>query len=182
MSAQGLLISLFRYKAWADEGLIAGLARLEEEAPDDEYYTAVSVLNHAHIVDRIFVANLQRVRHAYTKTETAEVPKLEDLSRAIRETDQWYVAYLERLDETELTEAIEFVFTDGTPGRMSREEMLGHIIAHAGYHRGEVGRILTQLTTSSPRDTFTGYLHEVEPARRGLPGEHRTTLPPVPAR
>ena len=182
MSAQALLISLFRYKAWADEGLITGLAKLDEGSSRDEYYTAVGILNHAHIVDRIFVANLQRVRHAYTKTGTAEVPKLEDLSRAIKETDQWYIEYLERLGETEFTEAIEFLFTDGMPGRMSREEMLGHVITHAGYHRGEVGRILTQLTASSPRDTFTGYLHEVEPARRGLPGEHHTTLPPAPAR
>ena len=182
MSARAFLISLLRYKAWADEGLIAGLARLEDESPNDEYYTAVSILNHAHIVDRIFVANLQRVRHAYTNTGTAEAPKLDDLSRAIKETDQWYIAYVERLGETELTEAIEFLFTDGTPGRMSREEMLGHVVTHAGYHRGEVGRILTQLTTSSPRDTFTGYLHEVEPARRALPGERHTTLPPEPVR
>ena len=166
MSAQALLISLFKYKAWADEGLIAGLTELGEGSPHAEYYTAIHILNHAHIVDRIFVANLQRMRHVYATTGTDEVPKPEDLFKAIRETDQWYVGYVARLGGAEFAEAIEFRFTDGTPGQMSREEMLGHVIAHSGYHRGEVGRIMTQLTTSSPRDTFTGYLHEAEPARR----------------
>ena len=104
--------------------------------------------------------------HEYVTTGTDNVPHLEELIQSIRDTDQWYIAYVESLSETDLTEVIEFSFTDGTPGRMSREEMLGHVIAHSGYHRGEVGRIMTQLTGSTPRDTFTGYLHEVEPARR----------------
>ena len=84
----------------------------------------------------------------------------------MKETDRWYIDYVARLNPQELEESIEFTFTDGAPGRMSREEMLAHVATHAGYHRGEVGRILTRLTGSSPPDTFTGYLHQAEPARR----------------
>jgi uncharacterized damage-inducible protein DinB len=161
-----LLKSLFQYKAWADDKLIAALSELGQVSSSPEHQTAVRILNHAHIVDRIFVANLQRTGHTYATTDADELPNLEALFSAIKETDAWYIDYVACLDDAQLMEAIAFTFTDGTPGRMSREEMLAHIIAHGGYHRGEVGRILTQLTASSPRDTFTGYLHEVEPMRR----------------
>jgi uncharacterized damage-inducible protein DinB len=168
MSALTLLSSLFRYKAWADEGLIVGLRDLAYDRPDGEGDTATCIFGHAHIVDKIFEAHLQQVRHGYATTGTVDVPNLEELAQSVRETDQWYIAYVESLTSLELGETVEFTFTDGSPGRMSREEILGHVIAHGGYHRGEVGRILTQLTASSPRDTFTGYLHEVEPARGSL--------------
>ena len=166
MSTQTLLASLFRYKAWADEGLLASLADLAKTGPPDEYRAAVRVFNHACIVDRIFVANVQRMAHAYTATGADETPSLEALTQAVRETDRWYVDYVARLSPLELEESIEFTFTEGTPGRMSREEMLAHVATHAGYHRGEVGRIMTRLTGASPPDTFTGYLHQAEPARR----------------
>ncbi|MFM0730047.1 DinB family protein [Paraburkholderia sediminicola] len=165
MSAQTLLVSLFEYKAWADQGLIAGLSRLDKLSSEAGYRTAVGIFNHAQIVDRIFGANLQCEKHAYRRTDSDDVPNLEDLSNAIRDMDRWYIQYVTHLRDADLTEAIAFSFTDGTAGRMSREEMLGHVIAHGGYHRGEIGQILTQLTGSSPRDTFTGFLHEVEPAR-----------------
>jgi len=166
MSTQTLLASLFRYKAWADEGLLAGLAKLAATGPAGEYRTAAHVFNHACIVDRIFVANLQRMAHGHTATDAPEPPPLEALAEAVRETDRWYIDYIARLDPQALTENIDFTFTDGAPGRMSREEMLAHVATHAGYHRGEVGRILTRLTGSSPPDTFTGFLHQAEPGRR----------------
>jgi uncharacterized damage-inducible protein DinB len=49
---------------------------------------------------------------------------------------------------------------------MSREEMLAHVITHGAYHRGEVGRILLQLSIQRPREVFTGYLHKTDAARR----------------
>ena len=166
MSTQTLLASLFRYKAWADEGLLASLADLAAKGPADEYRTAARVFNHACIVDRIFVANVQRMPHGHTATGATEPPPLEMLAEAVRETDRWYVDYVARLGPRELEESIEFTFTDGAPGRMSREEMLAHVATHAGYHRGEVGQVLTRLTGSSPPDTFTGFLHRAEPGRR----------------
>lgn len=176
MSAQTLLTSLYRYKAWADEGLLADLAALADNGPTDDYRTAVLVFEHACIVDRIFVANLQQVAHGYTATGTREAPPLEELARAVRQTDGWYIDHVARLGPEDLAQPIEFLFTDATPGRMTREEMLAHVVTHAGYHRGEVGRIMTRLTGASPPDTFTGYLHQAEPARRlrsGPPGPGR---------
>ncbi|WP_454907739.1 DinB family protein [Variovorax gossypii] len=166
MTTQTLLNSLFRYKSWADEGLLAGLATLAERAPQAEYQAAVRVFNHACIVDRIFVANLQRMEHGCTATGSDTAPPLRELAETVRETDRWYVAYTARVSTEELAQIIDFTFTDGAAGRMSRQEMLGHVVTHAGYHRGEVGRIMWRLMGSSPPDTFTGFLHQAEPARR----------------
>src|SRR4029077_6299829 len=101
--------------------------------------------------DRIFVANLRRMRHRYTATGAAEAPAVEELFNGVRETDQWYVEYVARLSSEDLGEAIEFTFPDGAQGRMSREEMLAHVITHGNYHRGEVGHILSQLSLARPR-------------------------------
>jgi uncharacterized damage-inducible protein DinB len=166
MTTQTLLNSLFRYKSWADEGLLASLATLAERAPQAEYQAAVRVFNHACIVDRIFVANLQRMEHGCTATGSDTAPPLRELAETVRETDRWYVAYTARVSTEELAEIIDFTFTDGAAGRMSRQEMLGHVVTHAGYHRGEVGRIMWRVMGSSPPDTFTGFLHQAEPARR----------------
>jgi uncharacterized damage-inducible protein DinB len=49
---------------------------------------------------------------------------------------------------------------------MSRQEMLTHVAVHGTYHRGEVGRILRQLSAPLPWDTFAVYLHQAQPERR----------------
>lgn len=170
MSAQTLLASLYRYKAWADECLLAALATLRDTGPPDEYRTAARVFDHACTVDRIFVANLQQLPHGLAATGAPEAPPLEELAAAVRQTDRWYLDHVARLGPQELTDMLAFTFTDGTEGCMSREEMLAHVVTHAGYHRGEVGRILTRLTGTSPPDTFTGYLHQAEPGRRERAG------------
>jgi len=169
MTTRSLLTSLFEYKAWANDRLLAAMAALGDEALQAERRSALLILNHAHIVDRIFAANLQKVGHGYSNNEPDDAPPLAELSIAVRDTDRWYVDYAGRLGPDELGEVIAFTFTDGAPGRMSREEMLAHVIAHGGYHRGQVGQILSQMPIalrreSVFRDTFTSYLHRPDAA------------------
>ncbi|WHO71042.1 DinB family protein [Rhizobium sp. BT03] len=166
MSAKTLLNSLFRYKADADDELLDALSALSEEARSDTFRSALRVLNHAHLVDRIFAANLQRLDHSFTASWSSEAPPLAQLASDIRETDGWYIDYTARIAPDEMEEVVGFTFTDGGRGRMSREEMLAHVVTHAGYHRGEVGRLLPDIESTAMRDVFTGYLHRADPARR----------------
>ena len=78
----------------------------------------------------------------------------------------WFVDQAGALTPARLEEEVAFTFTDGQRGRMSREEMLAHVITHGSYHRGEVGQMLKRLSTAPPRDLFTAYLHRAEPQRR----------------
>jgi uncharacterized damage-inducible protein DinB len=166
MIASTTLVSLFNYKAWANGELYSAVGTIDAAKHESERHTCIRLLNHIYTVDRIFVNNLQRTAHGFTATNTSETPTLDVLQADVRDTDRWYVDYVSRLTANELSEPIEFMFTDDTPARMTREEMLLHVSLHGGYHRGAVGRILAQLGISPPRDLFTGFLHRSEPERR----------------
>lgn len=166
MSTSSLLHSLFKYKAWANEELFAELAKVDPVAHQAERHTAIRLLNHIYVVDRIFAAHLSGEAHTYAGTNTPETPTFEDLRAAVAESDRWYVEYVGSLPPERLPESLPFTFTDGAKGFMSREEMLAHIVTHGGYHRGAVGRIMAQLSVAPPRDIFTVYLHKSEPQRR----------------
>lgn len=166
MSASTLLLSLFKYKAWANEELFSELGKLSPEAHKSERHSAIRLLNHIYVVDRIFAAHLSGTAHAYTATNTPDTPTFEELRSAVAASDSWYVEYVGQLPPDQLTEILPFTFTDGEHGAMSREEILAHIATHGGYHRGAVGRIMAQVSVPPPRDIFTVYLHKSEPRRR----------------
>jgi uncharacterized damage-inducible protein DinB len=161
-----LFTRLFKYKSWANDELLTALEALDPVARQSELHAAIRIFNHAYVVDRIFAAHLSRSSHPYTDTNTAETPSLEALREAVATSDQWYVDHVGRMTPALLSESISFTFTDGGHGRMTREEMLIHVVTHGGYHRGAIGRILAQLSIAPPRDVFTGYLHQSEPSRR----------------
>ena len=128
---------LFRYKAWANAELLDRLAALGEDSP---------------IVP---LANADAM------------PALAELDAGIRASDREYVDYVAALDRGQLDERIDFTFTDGRPGRMSREEMLLHVITHGVGHRGQVSAVMLFDSVPPARDGFTTWLHEAEaPARR----------------
>jgi len=166
MGTSTLLQSMFRHKAWANAELFAELAKVDPVAHAAERHAAIRTLNHIFVVDRIFAAHLCGQAHVYAATNTAETPPLEALRDEVAASDRWYVDHIGTLTPQALAEAVDFVFTDGQPGRMSREEMLAHVATHGSYHRGAVGRIMAQVAVPPPRDIFTVFLHQSEPRRR----------------
>lgn len=155
---------LFRYKAWANDTLLTALAGLDGESSITGL--AVKALSHTHVVDRIFAAHLRRESHSYTSANPGEMPTLDELAADIRNTDREYVDYVTTLDRDTLAEPIDFTFTDGTPGRMSREEMLVHVINHGTGHRGQISAVMLLNAVSPAKDGFTTYLHETEASTR----------------
>lgn len=155
---------LFLSKAWANEALLTALSRLGDESHVTPL--AIRALSHAYVVDRIFAAHLRRQDHAYTSANLAEMPTLADLSADMRASDREYVDYVSTLDNDQLAERIDFTFTDGAPGRMSREEMLLHLITHAAGHRGQVSALMLLNSLAPAQDGFTTYLHEAEASTR----------------
>lgn len=166
MSSASLLTSLLQYQAWANQELCSELLRLDPVTHPAELHAALRILNHIHVVERIFVANLQGISHAYSATNTEATPTLAVLYQAVQDTDRWYLEYVAGLSSEQLAERLHMRFVDGDAGCMSREEMLAHIVTHGGYHRGAVGRIMAQLALAPPRDIYTGFLHQTEPERR----------------
>jgi uncharacterized damage-inducible protein DinB len=166
MSSVALLREMFRYNAWANAAFFAKLELLDAEQYGEERHVAIRQFNHCLVVNRIFKAHLTGRPHSYTADNTPETPSLNDLGAAVAASDRWYLHYLEGVSEAELAEQIAFVFTDGDRGCMSRQEILIHAAIHGAYHRGEMGRILRQISAPLPWDTFAVFLHQTEPERR----------------
>jgi uncharacterized damage-inducible protein DinB len=162
---QDTLQHLFRYKAWANDELLTALARLDRKSPI--IGLAIKALSHSYVVDRIFAAHMRRKTHDYKSANLSEMPTLEDLSADIRTCDQAYIDYVSALDRDQLVERIDFAFTDGAPGRMSREEMLMHVITHGIGHRGQVSAVMLLNSVAPAKDGLTTYLHEAEASTRG---------------
>lgn len=156
---------LFRYKCWANDELLTRLAQLGDGSPVTAL--AIQALGHTYVVDRIFAAHLRRTPHGYTSANPVELPTLENLSAAIRGSDREYNYFVSTLDHRQLTEQIDFSFTDGAAGRMSRAEMLMHVIIHGAGHRGQVSALLLLNSLPPAKDGFTTYLHEAEASIRG---------------
>jgi len=159
------LKSLFGYKSWANAELFSLLATLPPEH-SEQLHTCIRTLNHIYVVDRIFRAHLREEQRPFDATNTKATPSLEQLRTNVEATDAWYRNYVSSLTASALPEVLAFTFTDGDRGRMSREEILLHVLTHGGYHRGNVGQVLKSLSITPPRDLYTKFLHQSEPARR----------------
>ncbi|WP_027469117.1 DinB family protein [Deefgea rivuli] len=161
-----LLLSLFEYKAWANHELFQALQALDPDSQHEQLHATLRILNHIYVVDRIFAAQLQGIPHDYSNTNTKATPTLAALYHDVQACDNWYLEYIAALNTEQLSEMLKFTFVDGDLGRMSREEILAHIITHGGYHRGAVGRIMAQISIAPPRDIYSRFLHFSEPKRR----------------
>ena len=154
----------FRYKAWANDALLTALAGLGADSPVTAL--AIKALSHTYAVDRIFAAHLRRKAHAFTSANLTAMPTLETLAADMRASDREYIDYVATLDGAQLAERIDFTFTDGAAGRMSREEMLQHVIGHGVGHRGQVSAVMLLNGLTAVKDGFTTYLHEAEASAR----------------
>lgn len=159
------LKSLFGYKSWANTELFDLLATLPEQHAQ-QLHTCIRTLNHIYVVDRLFRARLSGEPSPFEATNTRDTPSLELLRRDVMDTDAWYENYVSSVSDAELSSILEFTFTDGDAGRMSKEEILVHVLTHGGYHRGNVGQVLKSISVAPPRDLYTRFLHQSEPSRR----------------
>lgn len=172
MDASDLLFKMLSYQAWANEEILRAMEGLDAEHHAEERQHALRLMNHCLVVNKIFVAHLKGERHQFTSSNTPGTPELDELYTETVKVDRWYLGYVEAAASGMLNESIPFEFTDGDKGYMTREEMLTHVVTHGGYHRGEVGRLITQASARSghevglPWDTYAVYLHQSEPGRR----------------
>jgi uncharacterized damage-inducible protein DinB len=158
--------SLFRFKSWANAELLEALEAIDAASHPSEHKAALRTVNHLHVVDQIFRGHLQSVPHGFEATNTPHTPMLAELRQSVGAIDDWYVHYVDGLDDAQLTEEVRFSFTDGDAGRMTRQEILMHVLTHGGYHRGAVGQVLRGVGIAPPRELYTRFLHATEPQRR----------------
>ncbi|WP_392431296.1 DinB family protein [Yersinia sp. HM-2024] len=91
-------------------------------------------LNHIHIVDKIFRAHLCGETHDYQSTVSDDIPDLHVLRQEAIDSNDWLISYASSLGANTGIKRVQFIFTDGAYGDMTREEILLHLLTHALYH------------------------------------------------
>ncbi len=151
---------LIDIKRWADRGLYEAVARSLERLTPEDAFIMRRILDHMHVVDRIFQHHLQGVPHAFSAPRSEEIPELEALGKSVAETDDWYASYVRALGPEDFEEPVDFVFTSGKAARMRRGEIILHVCLHGTYHRGNAGLILQLRGLIPSRDSITDYLED----------------------
>lgn len=151
---------LIAIKQWADRGLYDVISRNYDRLSGEEASIMLRVLDHIHVVDRIFQHHLQGIPHSFKAPRSEKLPELHALANSMREIDDWYTSYVGRLTEEDLDQAVDFVFTSGKPARMRRSEIILHVCLHGTYHRGNAGAVLQLKGIKPSRDSITDYLED----------------------
>ena len=156
---------LTRYKAWANDLIFSAVSELPYEEAikqrNTRFGNIVHTLNHVYVIDDVFQAHLQGREHGYTARNTREHPPLDELWRAVRTLDQWYIDYADGLSAEDLDQPIHFNFIGGGEGVMTRNERILHVVNHGTYHRGFVSTLMFEAGVSLASNDLPVFLRDV---------------------
>lgn len=158
MCAKNLLHSLYQYKAWSEEELFKCLKAPAAKSYPDEMAKATYWLSHINIVDQLFIAKLQGNPDEFDSVVTDQPPNLTQLEEQFSIANQWFVDYTKSVTAMELSDPVAFIFKDGKPGNMTKEQILAHVLSHGLQHRGGIGTILPREILQDHQDHFTTFL------------------------
>src|SRR5689334_12616928 len=113
---------LVAIKRWADRGLYAAVTRNFNQLNSADAALMLRILDHIHVVDRIFQHHLRGLPHPFQAPRSADIPELEALAASAAEVDAWYASYVDSLSATDLQQPLDLVFTSGKRARMRRGE------------------------------------------------------------
>lgn len=149
---------LVAVKRWADRGLYEVVSENFDRLTADDASIMLRILDHIHVVDRIFQHHLQGRPHPFNAPRSEKIPELRELANSAREVDDWYASYVDSLNEEDFAQPLEFAFTSGKPARMQRGEIILHVCQHGTYHRGNAGAVLQLKGMTPSRDSITDFL------------------------
>jgi uncharacterized damage-inducible protein DinB len=164
MITTGTARMLTRYNAWANKLIFDAVAALPDGEATKEraslFKNMVHTLNHLYVIDLIWQAHLEGRDHGYTARNTPGHPALGELWRVQQAIDDWYITWSEKISDAALDEKVSFALIGGTPGVMTRGEILLHVVNHTSYHRGFVADLFYQVPARPPTTDLPVYMRE----------------------
>lgn len=153
---------LTRYKAWADDVFLSTISNVpvfELTAPRPIVFgSLIRTLNHSYAMDFVWQCHLIGKPHGLTTRNPEHCPGIEELVISQRGIDAWYVDYAMSIGGQSLGEIVAFEFIGGGSGRMTRQEILLHVVNHSTYHRGHVADMLYELGIFPPTTDLPVFL------------------------
>ncbi|HEY4339834.1 MAG TPA: DinB family protein [Steroidobacteraceae bacterium] len=149
---------LVGYKQWADRGLFRIVGEKLSQLDSQDAANLLRVLDHMHVVDRIFQHHLQGQPHGFEAPRSKDVPDIGRLIADAMAVDDWYVSYVGTVSGPDFEQPVDFVLTNGAPVCMTRGEILLHVCMHGTYHRGNAGILLLKNGIAPNDDRMTDFL------------------------
>ena len=146
------------YKQWADRGLYDVVGQNLDRLGAQDAAILLRILDHIHVVDKIFQHHLEGVSHAFHAPRSDEMPDFRSLMESARKVDDWYASYVASLRVEDFQQPIDLVFTSGRAARMRRGEIILHVCLHGTYHRGNAGIVLQKNGIAPNDDRMTDFL------------------------
>lgn len=119
------------------------------------------ILDHIHVVDQACRHHLLGLPHRFHAARSEKMPDFRSLASSMREVDDWYASYVGNLSDSDFDQPVDFVFTNETPARMRRGEIILHVCLHGTYHRGNAGIVLQKNGIAPNNDRMTDFLETV---------------------
>ena len=159
--------TFLHYKAWADGRLYRALAELPAAAltaPQPIVFGSIlRTLHHVYAMDRVWQAHLEGRPHGYSTRDPADCPAFVELAAAQGDIDAWYNDYAAKLSPLSADEILDIAFIGGGEVRMSRGEILLHVVNHTTYHRGHIADMIYAVPAMPPGTDFPIFLRETAP-------------------
>ena len=159
-----LIRMMTRYKSWADDLTYRTVsdipeAELTKERPTT-FGSIARTLHHVQIVDEIFCAHLEGRDHGFSSRTRDEAPSLAVLRENADVLNAWWVEFADAQTQDDLDTPVDFKFVSGADGRMTRAEMILHVVQHASYHRGYIDDMMYQIPVEPPSTDLSVFLRE----------------------
>jgi uncharacterized damage-inducible protein DinB len=130
--SNAFLVSLFEHKAWCNRGLVEALRAAPADLDRRKWALILFTFDHTALVDRVFRGRLIGEETGIASVVAERWPDLDELAETMRATDAWYLDYVRDVSAAELETVVAFTYVaDGEPGRMTKGEMLAHVITTA---------------------------------------------------
>ncbi|WP_336773707.1 DinB family protein [Paenibacillus sp. MMO-58] len=134
---------------WADGRILDALEESETKDKD-----LLKLVRHVAVAEQVWLSRLQgRGSAQYSLWEEAE--DLTAIRTMFEENAEQYRVYIERLEESELDEMIDYSNQSGVPFRTSVRDILLQVLLHGQYHRGQINRA---LRTQSAEPVHVDYI------------------------
>jgi len=156
--ASSFQLSLFEHKAWCNARLADTLRATYGQLDAMSWAVILLTFEHTHLVDRAFQARLEDRAPDIDAVAGRAVPEIGELAQRMAATDAWYVRHAREVADAELEQIVEFTYLiDGEKGRMTKAEILGHLITHGAAHRGAIGKMLSDHKVKGRSDLMTTF-------------------------
>jgi uncharacterized damage-inducible protein DinB len=142
------------YNAWANERLYGACAALPEAEylkPRPAFFGSLhGVLNHILVGDRIWLSRLEGRDSGIGALDQQLYGDFAGLRVARQAEDQLIIAYVEGLDERELTSSLRYTNMAGERHQDPVRIVLAHMFNHQTHHRGQAHDLLSQTEVAPP--------------------------------